>query len=122
MAGEKGSALRRAAVYADFVCHVGEKWLRFDGSIDACERSNKFMLQRVSFKKLPVGWRVTIVALVGGERKVQFADVESVSGSAGKLEDMLRRPIWKTDRFAPPAPSLSDLESRGVFDKRPETL
>lgn len=90
--------------WLEHVKRIGYNSERLDACIEKIAREGSMKLKRVSYKFNGVDWLVTVTAEVDGKQVVQFANVTSIGGSAGKLTSLLQQPLWKADKFAEPAP------------------
>lgn len=92
------------AHFYEQVRSLGYRWMDFDARWQQAEIKGGYMIKRIAFQRRGTQWRVIVVADVAGVSHVQFADVENLGQSGGKLLSMLQQPVWKADKYATPAP------------------
>lgn len=102
--------------FYETVKSIGYRWLDFDSRWMDSEARGGFMIKRVSYKRVGKSWRIIVTADGPTGPVVQFADVETIGGSGGKLLSLFQQPIWKVDQFSKPTP----LQAEGV-DQGPLT-
>ena len=102
MAKDKNEGLDSG--WAEHVRRVGLNYERLDAYIERITREGTMRLKKLSYRFDGSQWLIVLTAEVDGKDVVQFANVDSLAGSAGKLVNLLQQPIWKADKFSSPAP------------------